>query len=71
VKAKRRSYLSSSQPAIKKPQAILVVYWRERQCNIVIDTEKDQRGIQEIITRGKKVIRDMIVRERSQPRRPR
>lgn len=61
----------SSPPAIEKPQAILVVYWRERQCNIVIDTEKDQRGIQEIITRGKKVIRGMIVRERSQPRRPR
>ena len=61
----------SSQPAIKKPQAILVVYWRERQCNIVIDTEKDQRGIQEIITRGKKVIRGMIVQERSQLRRPR
>jgi len=63
--------LLSSQPAIKKPQAILVVYWRERQCNIVIDTEKDQRGIQEIITRGKKVIRGMIVQERSQLRRPR
>lgn len=57
----------SSQPAIKKPQAILVVYWQERQCNIVIDTKKDQRAIQEILAQGKKVIRDMIRREKKQP----
>ena len=60
----------SSQSAIKKPRVIVVVYWRERQCNIVIDTSKDRRGIQEILKHGKDVIRGMIHQERSQLRRP-
>ena len=64
--------MSSFQPTSNAdPKAIVAVLWHERQCNIVIDTTKDRRGIQEILEQAKKIIRGMIRQDRRHIRRPR
>lgn len=62
--------MSSSRSTNAQVLATVAIFWRQRQCNIVIDTSKDRRGIQEILKHGKDVIRGMIYQERSQLRRP-